>query len=75
MAGYWLLGIMLDVYEYPVVGAIFELLWLPMLAALFILPIISLVFLVKTRFNLGSFYLSTIIICILILLLLFYFKA
>lgn len=30
-----------DVYRYAVVGAIYELLWLPMLASLLVVPIVS----------------------------------
>jgi len=35
---FWLLTQSFDVYRYDLVGAIFEILWLPMLAALFVLP-------------------------------------
>ena len=39
-----------DVYRYAVVGAIYKLLWLPMLASLLIVPVISVaVFFKKER--------------------------
>ena len=39
---YWLVSKKIDVYEYAFVGAIFELLWLAMLASVFIIPLISI---------------------------------
>ena len=36
-----------DVYQYPIVGAIYELLWLPMLASLLVIPIISVFVFIK----------------------------
>ncbi len=59
---FWYLVNLIDVYQIAVVGAIFELLWLPMIAMLFILPIFSIVYLVKEKFSVKSFYLYSIII-------------
>jgi hypothetical protein len=44
VSGFWWLGQVINVYNIALVGAIFELLWLPMLAMLFTLPIISLIY-------------------------------
>ncbi|MFD2920313.1 hypothetical protein ACFS6H_11365 [Terrimonas rubra] len=51
-----------DVYSFAPMGAIFELLWLPTLAALFIVPFIALKFWFDERFKLLSFNLFTILI-------------
>jgi hypothetical protein len=59
---FWFLGQHTDIYRYAFVGAIFEFLWLFMLLALFILPILSIIFLIRERFNLRSFYLYILII-------------
>ena len=59
---FWCLVQFIDVYHFAISGAIFELLWLPMIASLFILPVISLVFLVKVKFNPKSLYLYSILI-------------
>ena len=64
-------GQTLDVYHFAVTGAIFEILWLPCLALTFILPILAIVFLVKEKFTLRSFYLYSILIFVLNMLLLF----
>jgi len=74
---YWFLGQVLnDVYHFTLVGAIFEILWLPALAMLFLLPIISIIFWVKEKFNLRSLYLYAILLVIMtILLLLFWGKT
>jgi hypothetical protein len=53
---FWFFGITYNVYEYKVIGAFFEVLWLPMLGLLFVLPIISIVYLKKGKWNLKSLY-------------------
>lgn len=60
--GYWWLGQSIDVYRYALVGAIFEILWLPALAMLFGLPLISLVFLIKEKVNIRSLYIYSFLI-------------
>jgi hypothetical protein len=61
-SGFWCLGHNIDVYRFVLVGVIFEVLWLPTLAMLIFLPIISLILLVKEKFNIKSLYLYSIII-------------
>lgn len=59
---YWWIGQITDVYHYKVVGAIYEILWLPVLLLLFGLPVISFVLLLQEKFNFRSLYLYTILI-------------
>ena len=66
---FWLLSQAFDVYYYKVVGAIFEILWLPMLAGLFVLPIFSIIFWIKGKFSIKSLYLYSFLISALALLL------
>jgi hypothetical protein len=66
---FWILGQAIDVYHFALVGTIFEILWLPMIAMVFFLPIISLVFLVKEKFDFRSLYLYTFIIAVTNILL------
>ncbi len=70
----WLAGQIINVYRFAVVGAIFEILWLPMFAILLVLPIMSFIFWVKEKFNLRSFYLFTILIVITTILLMVFRK-
>ena len=72
--GFWSAGQVIDVYRYPAVGSIFEILWLFMLLMLFILPIIALVFLIKEKFSFKSLYLYTIIVTVLLILLMIFIK-
>jgi threonine/homoserine/homoserine lactone efflux protein len=44
---FWYIGQSFNVYNFAVVGAVFEILWLPMIALVIILPISSLFYLVK----------------------------
>jgi len=62
VSGYWWLGQVINVYSFALVGAIFEILWLPVLAMLFVLPIISLILLIKENVNLRSLYIYSILI-------------
>jgi hypothetical protein len=61
-SGFWWLAKGINVYSYTIVGAIFEILWLPVLGMLFFLPIISLVLLVKERVHVKSLYICSILI-------------
>ena len=38
-----------NVYRYPVLGAIYEFMWLPSLAALVVIPILSVIVFIKNR--------------------------
>ena len=53
---FWFFATTYNVYEYKVIGAFFEVLWLPMLGLLIVLPIISIVYLKKGKWNLKSLY-------------------
>ena len=64
----------INVYSLPAVGAIFEILWFPSLLVLFILPIVALKFWVKEKFNPKSLNLYSIIIAILSVLSMIFFK-
>lgn len=51
---YWYLPMLFNVYHFPLVGAIYEILWIFMLAALFTMPVFSFIYWVKNKFNLRS---------------------
>lgn len=69
-----LAGKTIDVYEFDIVGAIFELLWLPMIVGLIALPIISLFFLIRQGFHFRSFYFYSILLIGLAILVLWLVK-
>jgi hypothetical protein len=56
VSAYWWLGQVINVYSFAVVGVIFEIFWLPVLALLFVLPIISMILLLKEKINIRSLY-------------------
>jgi len=58
-------------YKYAVVGAVFEILWLFIMAAIFIIPIIALWVLFKKNFSFKSFYFYTLLISAATIVLLF----
>lgn len=66
---YWCIGQLVDVYYFAVVGAIFEIMWLPMIASIFVLPILSLVYLAKEKFSLKSLHLYSFLILLATILL------
>ena len=53
---FWCLTSLLDVYNFTLIGVVFEILWFPMIVLLIFLPIISMIFLVKENLKLKSFY-------------------
>lgn len=59
---YWVIASSVDVYQYVVVGAIYELLWFPFLLLFFALPIINLVMFVKNKFSLKKLWLYALLI-------------
>lgn len=71
---YWILGNSFNVYQYAIPGAIFEILWFPMLLLLFILPALAIFLAVKQKFKKSLYYFFTVAISILIMLILFFMK-
>ena len=65
---FWYLGQLINVYRFAVVGAIFEILWLPMIALLIGLPIICFIHWRKDKFIHGSLYLYAMLILLSILI-------
>jgi hypothetical protein len=54
---FWICSRFINVYRFALVGAIFEILWLPMILMLFFLPVIACYFLFKEKFSFHSTYL------------------
>ena len=50
VAFYWFLSLLINVYSYPLIGAIYELLWIGMVIGLFGLPVYSFIYWTKTKF-------------------------
>jgi hypothetical protein len=46
---YWLIGKITDVYKITILSVVYEILWLPMLVLLFLLPIINTYAIFKTK--------------------------
>lgn len=66
VALFWFFANTINVYEYKVVGAVFEILWLPMMAMLVVVPLLSVVFWRSEQWNFRTLY----PICLLLHLLL-----
>jgi len=67
---YWYLPLLINVYRFRIIGAIYEILWIFMIVGLFALPVISFIFWVKNKFDTRSLYFYSLIIslaCILFL--------
>jgi hypothetical protein len=68
---FFMIGNLVNVYRFALVGAIYEIVWLPNLALLFSLPLVSLYFLGKEKKKLHSlFFYSIVLLTISILILL-----
>lgn len=67
---YWLLCKTIDVYKYTILGVLSEILWFPMIAMLFLLPIINTYAIFKNKISLVHYFnLALNIISILIVFL------
>lgn len=66
-AAFWVIGKVMDIYQIAVLGAIYELLWLPFLALLFGVPVASLILWAKGKFKVNSLYLYSFLISALLL--------
>ena len=67
---YWLLCKTIDVYKYTILGVLSEILWFPMIAMLFLLPIINTYAIFKSKNSLVHYFnlalnLTTILIVFL----------
>ncbi len=65
---------LLNVYQISYVGAIFEILWLPVILLLFILPVLSLIYWIQDKFNPKSIFLYSIALGIASVVLMVYDK-
>ena len=71
---FWLASRFINLYQFALVGAIFEILWLPMILMVFCLPLISFYYLFKEKFSVNSTYLYAILIMIFTFLIILFFK-
>ncbi len=69
---YWFGGNLIDIYQYAIVGAIFEILWLPMILLVLVLPALSLFFWIKGKWSLKSVYFYSFLIGVFTILLKFF---
>ena len=67
---YWFLSLLINVYRFPFIGAIYEILWIFMIVALFALPVFSFISWAKIKFGLRSLYFYSLIISAISILLL-----
>lgn len=65
VTGFWIVGWNINVYQYKVVGVLFELFWLPSIFCLVAVPVISIYFWFKSQFKNNSFFLYLLIWSIL----------
>ena len=65
--GFWLIANTYNVYDNAVMGAIFEILWLPMIAATIAVPVLSIIFFFKDGRSAKSWFLYIAIVSLLLL--------
>jgi hypothetical protein len=72
---YWLTAKSLNVYSDAFLGAFFELLWLPMIISVFIGPVFSIILFIKDKYNPGSMALYSLVLQIVALYILIFFRS
>ncbi len=68
------IGKTVNIYHYAVVGAVFEMLWFPVLALVAMLAFVSVLFWRKDRFNTGSLNLYSLLLVIMAILFTVFYK-
>lgn len=66
---FWILARLVDVYRFAIVGAVYEILWLPALASFVILPILSFIFWRDENYKFLSFNLFSVLMVLFTVLL------
>ena len=66
----WMVAQNINIYKVVLVGAIYEMIWLPLIICLFSLPIVSFIFWKKDSFNIKSKFLYLIVLAVLSITLL-----
>ena len=51
---FWVIANLVNVYEYAVVGALFEIMWLPVILIGFAVPVVALMFWIREKFRIRS---------------------
>jgi hypothetical protein len=67
---FWLLSKTIDVYQITFLGVLYEIIWLPMLVMLFVLPIINIYSLLKIKNSLMSYFSLTLNIITIVIVFL-----
>jgi hypothetical protein len=65
---FWITVQFVDVYYFAVSGALFEILWFPMIGLLYGLPVVSFIFLIRDKFQFRSLHLYSFLITFITLL-------
>ena len=66
----WIIAYNINVYKVTLVGAIYEMIWLPLIICLFALPVASFIFWRKDSYNIKSKFLYLIVLAVLSITLL-----
>ncbi len=69
---FWLMSRKINVYQFPLVGAIFELLWLPVIALTLAVPVLSFLSWRKEYFDMRSLNLYALIVVVLTIVMLIF---
>lgn len=65
---FWIITKLVPIYENKIVGAVYEMLWLPVVIILFILPLFSFLLWAGEKFRVQSVHLFSIILAALAIL-------
>jgi hypothetical protein len=66
---FWFAARIFNIYSITIIGAIFEILWLPIAIMTILLPICACIFWVKEKFILKSYYLASLTLLALTIVL------
>lgn len=65
---FWIIGTNFNIYTYAATGVIFEMLWFPILFLTFMIPIVSLYFWYRDKWNFKSIFLYIMTASVILIL-------
>jgi hypothetical protein len=68
---FWIVGQKIDIYKYKALGAIFEMLWFPILISIFTIPFFTFYFWSQEKYKIKSKFMSLFIWSLISLLIIY----
>ena len=65
---FWIIAYTVNIYAFAITGAVYEILWLPMLLFIFLVPVVAVFMWVMQKFSFRSHYLYALLLVVSMIL-------